>query len=353
MAKPLKILYFGSYDPEYPYNSILISGLRQNGVDVIECQDDSPGLKKFIKLFFKHWSLRNDYDAMVVGFLGQVIMPLAKLITRKPVIFSAPVSLYDANVRDRKVIKPISLKAAYYWFLDWFSMRLADLVFCGTNQDIEYAAGEFHIRKEKFRRMLIGAEDNIFYPVAAPGKKDYFLVSFHGTFIPVQGVEFIVEAAKILESENIKFLIIGSGQEKQNTLDLARRLSVKNVEFLGLLPKKQLASRISQADLCLGIFGNTPRTQRAIPFKIYECLAMRKPVITADTPAARELFDEKELMLVKAADPQSLADGILRLKNNPEILANLAQNGYNKFIKLASPKVLGGTLKDIIIKLIQ
>lgn len=351
--KPLKVLYFGIYDPKYALNRVLIEGLRQNDVKVLECYDYSPGLKKFVKLFLKHWKIRKDYDAIVVGYLGQIVMPLAKLITRKPIIFSAPVSLYDANVFDRKTVKPRSFKAAYYWFLDWLSMRLADLVFCGTEQDINYASKEFHIRKEKFRRVFVGAEDDIFHPMPqVPKLSDQFIVLFHGTFIPVQGVEYIIKAAKLLESENIKFLIIGRGQEKNKVLDLASQIAVKNAEFLDFMPKKELITEIAKADVCLGLFGDTPRTQKAVPFKVYESLAMKKPVITADTPAIRELFDEKDMMLVKAANPESLAAGILKLKNNPVFLEELAQNGYNKFIRFATPEVLGKELKDIILELV-
>ena len=48
MSDKLKILYFGFYDPNYARNSVLISGLRQNGVEVIECRDNSSGVRKFI-----------------------------------------------------------------------------------------------------------------------------------------------------------------------------------------------------------------------------------------------------------------------------------------------------------------
>jgi len=349
----IKVLYFGNYDSGFALHRVLIEGLRQNGVTVLECRDNSPGLKKFVKLFFKHWKLRNDYDVMIVAFLGQIIMPFAKIITRKPIIFSATVSLYDANVRDRKITKSGTLGAYYYWFLDWFSMKLADVVFCGTEQDINYSSQEFHIKKEKFKRIFTGAEDNIFHPLSIRKSDGQFIVSFHGTFIPVQGVEYIVKAAKLLESQNIKFLIIGRGQEKNKALDLANQIAVKNVEFLDFMPKEQLILETAKADVCLGIFGDTPRTQRSIPLKVYECTAMKKPIITADTPAIRELFNERDMMLVKAADPQSLADGILKLKNNPDLLAKLASNGYNKFIKFATPQVLGGELKKIIMELIR
>ncbi len=343
----MKVLYFGSYDPNYTRNAVLINGLRQNGVDVIECGDNSPGVRKFINLFLKHWRLKNKYDVMVVGFLGQQMAPFAKLISRKPIIFDAFLSLYDSNVFDRKTVKKGSIRAFYYWILDWLSMRLADVILFDTEQHIKYASEEFRINRNKFRRIWIGARNDVFYPMSKLNSEE-FLIIFHGSFIPLQGIEYILKAAKICEKDGVNFLIIGDGQEKKKMIELSSELGLKNVEFIGFMSQEWIREKIAQADVCLGIFGDTQKTQRVIPNKVYECLAMRKPVITADTSAIRELFGDDDMMLVKTADSESLAAAILHLKKNPEQMSKLAFNGYDKFKNNASPRVLGSKLKDII-----
>ena len=78
---------------------------------------------------------------------------------------------------------------------------------------------------------------------------------------------------------------------------------------------------------------------------------MKKPVITADTPAARELLKDSDVFFVKTADSASLAEGILRLRNDRKAMETLAQNGYDTFIKNATPKILGMELKGIVEKL--
>ncbi|MBI2676574.1 MAG: glycosyltransferase [Candidatus Yanofskybacteria bacterium] len=343
----MRILYFGSYDPNYTRNRVLIDGLRQNGVEVIECRDSSPGIRKFINLFKKHRQLKDPYDIMVVGFLGQQIVPFAKIISRKPIIFDAFLSLYDSNVFDRKTVKRGSMRAFYYWILDWLSMHLADVVLFDTDEHIKYASKEFGVKKSKFRRIWIGASDNIFYPMPKPNSSR-FLVVFHGSFIPLQGIEYILKAAKICEKDGVNFLIIGDGQEKKKMLRLSDELGLKNVEFAGFMSQEWIREKIARADVCLGIFGDTQKTLRVIPNKVYECLAMQKPVITADTPATRELFNEEDMMLVKVVDSESLANAILRLKNDPDLRDRLATAGYNKFKNNASPRVLGNKLKNII-----
>jgi len=109
---------------------------------------------------------------------------------------------------------------------------------------------------------------------------------------------------------------------------------------------------IKKADICLGIFGDTQKTQRVIPNKVYEAIAMKKPVITADTPAVRELFtDRKNILFCKTADPEDLAEKILELKNNEDIREKIAKGGYEIFKKYATPIVIGKKLKRDIYNL--
>ena len=84
-----------------------------------------------------------------------------------------------------------------------------------------------------------------------------------------------------------------------------------------------IRDKIVEADLCLGIFGNTDKAKRVIPNKVYECLAVGKPVITADTPAIRELFEDGELVFVSVADHISLAKAIMALKNDESLARDM------------------------------
>jgi len=108
----------------------------------------------------------------------------------------------------------------------------------------------------------------------------------------------------------VRIRIVGSGQESAKVADLARGLS--NIEFVGRVSKEKLALLIAQSHLCLGIFGKTEKAARVIPNKVYECMAMGKAAVTADTPAAREL-GEAPLRLVPAGDPKALAEAIREL----------------------------------------
>lgn len=352
----MKVCYFGIYNPEYSRNKILISGLKKNGVEVVECHSNKKGFIKYLDLVIKFLKIPKDYDAMVVGYPGFQTVVLAKFICRKPIIFDAFLSIYDSMILDRKLFSKKSLKAYYFWWLDKISMSFADIVVFDTEEHIKFVSKEFGIKKEKFGRILIGAWTENFYPIAdfkRNNEDPFFHVVFFGTFIPLQGITYIIKAAKILEKEKIIFTLIGSGQEKENCIKLSENLKLKNLVFLDKMSPELLRERISESDLCLGIFGDTEKAKRVIPNKVYEAVAMKMPVLTADTPALREVFDEREILMCNLADPKSIANKIIRAKENISNIREVAKMGYIKFTKTATPEILGGNLKKMVEELLK
>ncbi len=343
----MRVLYFGSYDRDYSRNRVLLKGLRENGVEVIECQDNSPGLRKYIGLFLKYRRLKTDYDIMLVGFLGHTIMPLARWLNHtRPIVFDAFISLYDSNVYDRRILGPHHPRAYCYRLLDRWAMRLADVVLFDTRQHIEYAANFYQLPMKKFRRLWVGTDDSVFYP--RPGRTNEKLrIFFHGSFIPLQGVEVIIHAAKLLEAENVEFQILGRGQTLAAMVKLARELAPTNIQFIDRrVAYEDLPGYIGAADICLGIFGKTDKAKRVIPNKVYEYAACKKPIISSDTPALRELFDEADIKMIKPSE-QALAEAVLELKNDAALRQRLAENAYNKFTNNARPILIGAGLIEI------
>ena len=323
----MRVLYFGIYDPNYARNWVLINGLKKNGVEVVELRRESERLG-LIKLFFDYLRFKQNYDVMIVGFPGQEVMFLARLLVwRKLIVFDAFTSHYGGYILDRKRWGKKSIRAYYFKFLDKWSCKLADAVLLDTNAHIDFFVREFHLPKKKFRRIWAGANDDIFQPVyvnwgrpvSDPHSPIEFKVFFFGTYIPLQGVEHILKAAKILEYANeIFFTFVGDGQERKKAEELAIKLGLKNVVFKGMMKPEELKEEIANCNISLGIFGNSPKTSIVIPNKVFMGLAMKKPVITADTEAVRELFNDEDIFLIPAANEQELARAILKIKNNQE-----------------------------------
>lgn len=352
----MKVLYFGIYNPNYSRNRVLIRGLRENGVEVLECNVPYRSWVSYLKLLLKYFSTKKPFEALVVGFPGQEVMLLARYLTKKPIIFDAFTSHYGGYVLDRGKYGKKSLRAKWYKWLDRKSVKLSDIALLDTEAHIGFFVKELGLPKEKFKRIFVGTDSGVFYPRSQSERgslqgsgESKFLVHFHGHFIPLQGTRYIIEAAKILENEEVFFNIIGKGQDYRESRELADRLNLKNINFIDNVPYEKLAEYISSADICLGIFGDTIKTDIVIPNKIYEAIACAKPVITADTPAVRELFkDGANVLLCKKADPEDLARKILVLKNSPELTQRIGQGGYELFKEHLTEKHLGAELKTII-----
>jgi len=344
----LKILYFGNYDPKYSRNRVLIKGLRKNGVEVLECNSRSYSFLKYFFLKLKYLKYIGKFDAMIVGFPGHKAMFLARMLTRKPIIFDAFTSHYGGMILDRKKYPINNWHSRFYRFLDRWSCKLADLVLLDTNAHIDYFVDEYKIARDKFKVLYVGTDTDIFYPkkINNTGK---LLIHFHGSFIPLQGVEYIIKAAKLLSDDNVVFNIIGRGQTYKNNIKLAKQLKINNIKFINSVSYNELPNYIGRADISLGIFGNSPKTELVIPNKVYEAMACAKAVITADTKAVKEIFRNGEnILLCKKADPRDIADKILSLKNDKKLKDKISTNGYEYIRKNLTEKIIGNELKQII-----
>jgi glycosyltransferase involved in cell wall biosynthesis len=177
-------------------------------------------------------------------------------------------------------------------------------------------------------------------------------VVYFGQYIPLHGVNYIVEAAKLLEEHpDIRFELVGDGQTYLEAASLGERLQVQNVTFrrTWLSPEDLIAEHIIPADVCLGVFGDSPKARRVVPIKVFVALALGKPVITEDSPAAREvLIHGTDAILCEMANPQALAQAILLLKRDRPLREKIAKQGYLSFQNKFSSRVIGATVKSYL-----
>lgn len=346
------ICFFGIYDPLYARNRVLIHGFKENNWEVLECRVDTKiykGLSRYIQLIKLSRKIKS--DIILVAFPGHTIVCLARILFfNRKIYFDAFLSRFDSNVYDRKAYGPFTLRGILDWLLDWNSCVLASKIFLDTNEHIDYFSKTFFLNKKKMIRVPISADIRNFYPRLSENHSNKFIIHFHGMFIPLQGIEYIIQAADILRVyDDIIFNIIGSGQKFQEISKMIYDRKLSNVFLLGMKSYLEIPEYISKADICLGIFGDTQKTKRVIPNKVYEYIAMKKAVITADTPAIRELFEnERDMLLCACADGTDLANVIIRLKNNEILRSTLVQNSYENFIQRLQPRIIVSDLINFI-----
>jgi glycosyltransferase involved in cell wall biosynthesis len=329
----------------------VISCLRASGVEVHEehaaVWDDlregwSAGAGRAVRLAAAEAQLfarRPSGDALVVGYPGHFDLPAARRAARgRPVVFNPLVSLADTLVGDRGRFRAGSLAARTLERIDRHAFRSADLVVADTDAHARFL--EQLTGRDDLAVCFVGAEDRLFTPAWAPQAR--FTALFVGKLIPLQGVETILAAARA--APDIPFRIVGSGQ-----LDALLESRPANVEHVPWIEYEQLPGAIHAAGCALGIFGTTPKAQRVIPNKAFQALACGAPLITADTPAARELLvDGESALLVPPGDAPALAAAIGRLAADEELARRIGAGGRSAYERAASEAVLGRRWRSLI-----
>ncbi|HEX2467326.1 MAG TPA: glycosyltransferase [Solirubrobacterales bacterium] len=348
----LTIGYFGHYDPEYSRNRTLIKALRRAGASVIAINDRHRFLSRTPRLA---WSAtRARPDLLLVGFPAHSDVATAKILSvarRRPVIFSPLTSLWE-TVLDRRGLSTGSLSGWRSRLTDRISCSLADSIWLDTRSHIEWFSEQYGIPASRFRRVWLGADDDVMKP--RPRRPSGTItVFFYGTFIPLHGIEHIVDAAAIVarEDERIRFVLCGHGQTYPEIRSRANRLGLRNLEFIPRRSPRELAMSITESDVCLGIFGRQEKAQRAIPNKVFDALACERPVITGDTPAARECLTHGEhAWLCPPGDPDALAAVVLEVGQDPGARARVAHAGHELFKREFSLDALTRALPPLVLE---
>jgi glycosyltransferase involved in cell wall biosynthesis len=254
------------------------------------------------------------------------------------VIFNPLVSLVDTLVADRGRFRPRSLAARALETVDRRAFRAADVVVADTAADARFFAGLAGLGEVPV--CFVGAEDRLFKPGWT--QPDRFVALFVGKLIPLHGVETILAAAR--QAPEIDFRLVGSGQ-----LEGLLATRPPNVEHVPWIEYERLPGEIQRAGCTLGIFGASGKAQRVIPNKAFQAIACAAPLITADTPGARELLvDEESALLVPSGDADALAQAVRRLAVDSELSRRIAVGGRAAYEREASEAVLGARWRAII-----
>jgi glycosyltransferase involved in cell wall biosynthesis len=347
----MKILFISGREPTYVRNAMILKGLERKGVGVVRCSDSSSSYAiRFMSNIINFLLNRNDCDVVFVGFFGQPLVPFIRLFTTKPIILDAFLSAYDTMCFDRKTFRPNSLAGRFFFWLDKYSCRSSYKILLDTNAHIDYFVNTFDLRRDKFQKLLVGADESLFYPREIIKEENKFKVFYFATYHPLHGTEYIIQAAKKLErNREIEFKLIGKGPQSKQIRTLARSMGLQNVRFVDWVPYENLPFEIAKADICLGgHFSDIEKARRVIAGKTYQFIAMKKPVIVGDCPGNRELFTNKQnALFVKMADADALANAVLELKYDDNLREKIAEEGYRTFVEYGNTEAIGRELKKI------
>jgi len=343
----MRALYFGTYERDYPRNAQVISCLRGAGVEVLEQHVGvwegrrdgfRAGAGTAARIAAAELRLlrrtKHPFDVVLVGYPGHFDLPAARRAAGgRPVVFNPLVSLADTFVADRGRFRPGSAPARALAAIDRHALRAADLVVADTRAQAHHLAELAGLRADEVEICFVGAEERLFRPGWSPSEP--FTCLFVGKLIPLHGIETILATARA--APELPLRLVGSGQ-----LEELLRARPPNVEWVPWVEYRQLPGELHRAGCALGIFGTSAKAQRVIPNKAFQALACGTPLITADTPAARELLvHEESALLVPPGEPDALAEALRRLAGDPELRVRLSEGGLAAYRGQAGEDVLG------------
>ncbi|MGO8684414.1 MAG: glycosyltransferase family 4 protein [Thermoleophilia bacterium] len=336
----LSLAYFGTYEPAFARNAVMLAGLREAGVELHEF--NAPLAHELAAaematvagagvvaadIVRAHYALLRQHrhalqvDVVVVGYPGHLLVPFGRLLAtyrRALLVFDPLVSLTDTFAGDRGLVGRTSSLGLALTAADKVAFGLPDLVLADTAAQAAFYRDELGVAEAKLAVVPVGAQT-----VAGAGGDARRLagaeplrVLMYGKWSPLQGAETVVAAAEALRNEPFHFVFVGEGQLSAQLRATIAQRQLTNVEWLGMLSSEELRAQNLAADVCLGVFGGSSKAARVVPNKVVDGLACGRPVVTQDSPAARELLSDGEnALLVPALDVAAVADALRRLRD--------------------------------------
>ncbi len=354
------ILVLGHHELDYPRNVVNQRLVRAAGYDIVLGHSRAFGPLReaaLIKACLEHGT---KVDAIFLTEGAHRYVPLIKLVAMKtqlPVIFDAFTSRYNTYVEDRKRYSPRSAQAMRCWYLDWSSVRAADFCIFDTAEHRAYFDRRYGLRGHA-DILEVGVDENVFKRVEVPpsrragagGWERPFEVFCYGTYIPLHGMEHIVDAAARLRvlAPDVHVTIVGNGQTRPAIDRQVAQLDVPNLTLRDPVPVEELARGMADADVCLGIFADTEKAANVVPNKVVQAAAVGRPIITrASTAIERYFVHGESAWLVPPADPDAIAEAILALRD-PALRDRLAAGARAVFEREFAESVLARKMQRIL-----
>lgn len=350
------VVFCGPYDegPGYPRPAAMRAALHELGVTVHDCRLPGLGRRKQ-DLLLQPWrwpgfflaqqrnrrALRHQLTrmlaterphAVVVPYPGHFAVRDIAAVARTaqiPVVLDLFFSLYDTVVEDRGLVAPGSLLARWLQRVDTAACAAADLVLLDTPANAAYTAALTGLPAERFGwlPLLDPGAPTVPYTLPAVGTGPLQLL-FFGTGVPLHGLRHLLAAVAATPGVLLT-LVGGSPAERQLAGQLPPDRLRCEPEFV---PSERLQELLATSHLVAGVFGDSGKAQRVVPWKLVHALAAGRPVLTADSPAVCGWLEGSgALFTVPAADPQALAACLRALVADPQPLLAAAAAAHSTY----------------------
>jgi glycosyltransferase involved in cell wall biosynthesis len=185
--------------------------------------------------------------------------------------------------------------------------------------------------------------------------KDKFIIGYTGAFGNANALDYLLESAKQLKEYNdIAFVLVGKGKEKDALKGFARENNLSNVHFVDAIPKQQVQAMLNNFDVCyIGLTSDPLFKFGVSPNKLFDYLYSGRPVLYAiDSGGYKPVKEANAGVEVKPENVNEITSAILKLNGMPkDELVAMGRNGKELVIQSYSYEKLSNQLNELITKL--
>lgn len=231
-------------------------------------------------------------------------------------------------IRNRMLIRMLE-------WVELFAYRSADRVVPVTDAFKRYMVGK-GICGDKIVVVKNGVDLDGYKPLVDRnalatelGVESKFVAAYFGTHGMAHHLETILEAANLLRNvSDIRFLLVGDGAERQALVRCRDKMGLENVIMLGQQPKSRMRELWALSAVSLVLLKKSELFKTVIPSKIFESLAMEKPVILGVEGESAELLQAAEAgYCIEPESAKELASRIVMLSKDHVLCARLGRSG--------------------------
>jgi glycosyltransferase involved in cell wall biosynthesis len=161
------------------------------------------------------------------------------------------------------------------------------------------------------------------------GLADKFVISYMGSHGISHGLSAVLDAAALhRDRTDILYLLIGEGAEKEALQAKRDSLGLENVRMLPHQPPYSMPELYAASDVCLVPLRNVPIFETFVPSKLFEILAMGRPIIGSVRGEAQAILERSGgALLIPPEDPAALVSAIDALRDDPSRRAEMGRSG--------------------------
>jgi glycosyltransferase involved in cell wall biosynthesis len=178
-----------------------------------------------------------------------------------------------------------------------------------------------------------------------------FVASYVGTHGMAHGLDVVLRAGKRLRHrDDIVFLLVGDGAERERLVDQRDQMGLDNVIMIGQQPKERMPEIIAASDACMVLLRDTALFRTVIPSKIFEAMAMERPIILGVRGESQGIVEACECGICIAPENDvELAEAVLALSGRTEHARDLGRNGRRNVARRYNRDTLADTYLQCLI----